>query len=252
MKNNFAKLIAIVVAVCSIFIHFSCSSIEKIEGKDKAETYFLRGEAYLADNVYEKAIEKFSLVKNKFPYSPYAIEAELRLADTYYAKEDFVEAQRLYNTFSELHPKHVKRDYAIFKSGMSYFEILPSTIDRDLALAYKSIQEFKRLMEMYPGSPYFKDALNKYTECRIKLAEKEFYIGEFYRKQDEYLAAIQRYLGVLQSFSGLGLDEKAYYKIAYCYKQLGERDKSKDYINKIVANFPDGEFTKKAKSLYKD
>lgn len=239
-------------ALVLVIINLSCSSIEKIQGRDKAETYFLRGEAYLKDSMYDKAIEKFSLVKNKFPYSPYALKAELRLADTYYAREDYAEAQRLYNTFSELHPKHEDRPYAIYKSGMSFYGMLPSTIDRDISIANKALGEFKKVMELYPNSPYFKDALNKYTECRTKMAEKEFYIAEFYRKRDKYLAAIQRYLNVIERYSGLGFDDKTYYKIAYCYKKLDEKAKAGNYIKKLSSDFPDSEYTKEAKSLYKD
>ena len=227
----------------------SCSSIEKIQGADKAETYYLRGEAYLKDGQYEQALEKFSLVKNKFPYSKYALDAELRIADTYYQKEDYLEAQKLYSLYSEFHPQDPKRDYAIFQSGMSYYSLLPSAIDRDMSYAKNALADFKSMMSLYPGSMYFKDVLDKYTELKMRLAEKEIYIGNFYRKRKAYDAAIARYKTVIDDYADLGFDEKMYYEVADCYAKLSQKEEANYYIDMLLIKFPAGEYSGQAKRL---
>jgi outer membrane protein assembly factor BamD len=227
----------------------SCSSIEKIQGADKAETYFLRGEAYLKEGMYDQALEKFSLVKNKFPYSKYAIEAELRIADTYYDKESYLEAQKLYSLYSEFHPQDKKRDYAIFRSGMSYYQLLPSAIDRDLGYAKNALVDFKTLMDMYSDSLYFKDALNKYTELKTRLAEKEIYIGNFYKKRKAYEAAVARYKTVIDEYPDLGFDEKMYYEVANCYVKLNQKEEANYYVDMLLVKFPTGEYSGSARKL---
>ncbi|MBN1114792.1 MAG: outer membrane protein assembly factor BamD [Oligoflexia bacterium] len=228
---------------------FSCSSIENIQGKDKAETYFLRGEAYLKEGMYEDALKKFNIVKNKFPYSKYAVDAELKIADTYYEKEDYIEASKFYSLFSELHPGERRRDYALYRSGMSFFNLLPSSVDRDYTYSYKALSSFKAVLELYPKSSFLKESLEKYTYIRKKLAEKEIYIGNFYRKKDKYLAASNRYLKVLKEFSGLGYEEKMYYELARCYSELEDREKAEYYVDTLIREYPDGEFAGKAKKL---
>ena len=218
----------------------SCSNIEKIQGADKAETYYLRGEAYLKESSYDKALEKFNLVKNKFPYSKYAVESELKIADTYFQKGDYIDAQKQYELFSEFHPGDIRRDYAIFNSGMSYYNLMPSAVDRDLSYGPKAISEFKSLMELFPNSTYFKEALNKYTEIRIKLAEKEIYIGHFYRKRGEYESAVGRLKGVLDNYDGLGFDENMYKEIVTCFIKLDNKDEAIYYLDLYIAAFPDG------------
>jgi outer membrane protein assembly factor BamD len=236
-------------AIAVILSSYSCSSIESIQGADKAETYFLRGEAYLKDSMYEQALEKFSLVKNKFPYSKYAIEAELRIADTHYQKESFLEAQKLYGLFSEFHPQDSKRDYAIFRSGMSYAQLIPDAIDRDLGYAKGALSEFRSLMDLYPGSLYFKDALNKYTEIKMHLAEKEIYIGNFYRKRGAYDAAATRYKTVIDEYPDLGFDDKMYYEVASCYVKLDQKEEAIYYLDMLLVKFPTGAYSDSARKL---
>ncbi len=227
-------------AIGFILFLSSCSNIEKIQGADKAETYYLRGEAYLKEGSYEQALEKFNLVKNKFPYSKYAVDAEIKIADTYFKKGDYIDAQKQYELFAEFHPSDARRDYAIFYSGMSYYELMPSAIDRDLSYGPKALAEYKDLMETFPGSLYFKEALEKYTEVRTKLAQKEIYIGHFYRKRGEWNSAIERFKGVLDNYSGLGFDEDMYQEIVKCFIELDNKTEAIYYLDIYIVTFPDG------------
>jgi outer membrane protein assembly factor BamD len=194
-------------------------------------------------------MEKFSLVKNKFPYSKYALAAELRIADTYYEKGSYLESQKLYALYSEFHPQDPRRDYAIFQSGMSYYRLLPSAIDRDQSYGKNAIAEFRSLMDLFPGSLYFKEALDKYTETKVRLAEKEIYIGNFYKKRDSYEAAVVRYKTVIEEYPDLGFDDKMYYEVANCYVKLNQKEEANYYIDMLLVKFPTGPYVDKAKKL---
>ncbi len=231
------------------FILLSCSSIEKIQGQDKAETFYLRGLAYLEDSMYNEALERFNIVKNKFPYSKYAIDAELKIGDTYYKKGDFVEAQRVYSVFSELRPSDPKRDYAIYQSGMCFYKLTPSAVDRDISMAFRGIQEFQKLIETYPDSTFFYDASERRKDLRTRLAKKEIYIGDFYRRKRKYDAAIDRYKAVLNNYTNLGFDESMYYKIAESYYKLGSKDELKYYTDFLIVTAPGSPYAKKAIKL---
>lgn len=237
------------LAVIGILLFSSCSSIEKIQGSDKAETFYLRGEAYLKEGMYQQALDNFNIVKNKFPYSRYAKEAELKIGDTYYQKGEYLESQRIYGLFYEFHPEDNRRDYAIFMKGMSYYKLLPSAIDRDLSYSKNALTEFKELMQRFPESTYFDETLVKYNDIRTRLAEKEIYIGNFYRKRGAYLSAVERFKTVIDNYSDLSFTEKMYYEIANCYTKLGETEDANYYIDILLIKYPGGKYAESVKKL---
>jgi len=120
-----------------------------------------------------------------------------------------VEAQASYQIFRELHPKHSQIEYVIFRTGLSYYNQLPETIDRDLSQANKAIAQFADLEKNFPTSKYLKEAQEKKTASLKMLAEKEIYIADFYLKKQSYLSALKRYEGLLKNYPGLGFDERA-------------------------------------------
>ena len=57
---------------------------------------------------YQDAIDKFQEVVDNYPYSEYAVAAELKIADSYFEQERWDEALSYYRDFAELHPEHEK------------------------------------------------------------------------------------------------------------------------------------------------
>ena len=55
-----------------------------------------------------KAIETFQSIVDNYPYSDYAVLAELKIADGYFADHKYEEALSYYRDFSDLHPQHPK------------------------------------------------------------------------------------------------------------------------------------------------
>ena len=68
-----------------------CSSIETRD-TSTPEGAFKSAEDFEKDERYEEAISKYSDVKNKFPYSRFAADAELKIADLQFKRESYPEA----------------------------------------------------------------------------------------------------------------------------------------------------------------
>src|SRR5690606_33276577 len=96
--------------------------------------------------------------------SNWATRAELAIADVHFKDEAYPEAQVAYQTFKELHPRHPKIDYVTFRIGLSFFNQLPTTIDRDLTLAHDAIASFDELINEFPNSEFAKEAREKKAE----------------------------------------------------------------------------------------
>lgn len=227
-----------------------CSSTDLQDSKT-AEGAFKLGQEYEDAERYEEAISKFTEVKNKHPYSKYAIEAKLHIADIHFKREAFIEAQHDYELFKEFHPKHARIDYVTYRLGLSYFNQLPSSIDRDLSLADKAITYFSEVISSYPKSEYVKPAIEKKTEAIKMLAEKEFYIADFYFKRDFYDSALPRYENVLIKYHGLGFDLKALSQAALSAAKAGEKDKAQQYLSQLLKEYPNANETRKVQSELK-
>ncbi len=235
-----------ILFISSISILNGCSTDEK--KLDAPEAAFNSAAEYDKDERYDEAIKRYQDVKNKFPYSKYAIMAELAVSDVYFKQESFAEAQVSYQSFKDLHPKHPKIDYVTYRLAMSFYSQLPPTIDRDLSLAGSTILYFDEVISQFPNSDYVKESKEKKEATLKMLASKEDYIGEFYFKRGKYESSLTRYEGLLKKYSGLGFDAKALSRAYICAQKVGDPDRAKKFMSDLESKFagsPELEFAKK-------
>ena len=242
----------LVTALLVSFATVGCSTAEKID-PTTPEGAFKLGEDLEKDERFEESVAKFTDVKNKHPYSRFATLAELKIADVQFKREAFIEAQYAYQTFKDLHPKHPQIDYVTFRLGLSIFNQLPSTTDRDLSLADKAILYFDEVLTSYSSSQYAKEAGEKKGEALRMLADKELYIANFYMMKKQYGSALGRYERLLQVYGNIsGFGPPALYGAAYSAKQTGDRDKQARFVKTLISQYPDSSEASKAKSEFRD
>ncbi|MBW1980019.1 MAG: outer membrane protein assembly factor BamD [Deltaproteobacteria bacterium] len=158
------------------------------------------GMAEYEDGDYLDAIKIFTTLKEHYPYSRYAVLAELKLADAHFYREDYEEAIAAYDQFARLHPKNEAIPYVLYQIGESYFRQI-YTFDRDQTPTHQSIQAFERLLSAFPESAYDAKAREKIHKCRLELADHEIYVGNFYLKSKKYRAALARFEGALKQYA---------------------------------------------------
>jgi outer membrane protein assembly factor BamD len=146
---------------------------------------------------YSIALDKFREVKNKYPYSKFALEAQLRIADIYYMQESYGEAAAAYEAFKDLHPKHEKVSYAMFRAAKSYFKDIPDPIARDMTPATKAMDAYNDFLRRFPADANAAEARGDLAKTRNLLAQKELYVGDFYYKREFYDSAKPRYEKIL-------------------------------------------------------
>lgn len=231
------KVALSIIPFFAVILMASCASEEK--KTDSAESTFAVAQEYEKDERFEEAIKKYSEVKNKYPYSQFATKAELAIADVYYKQESYGEAQINYQTFRELHPTHAQIDYVIFRTGLSFYQQLPETIDRDLSLANDAIASFDEVMKRFPKSEFVAEAKEKKETALKKLAEKEDYVGDFYFKRKIYDSALLRYEFLVANYPKLGLEERALARAYFSAVKVKDHVKTKKYRDMLKAQFPE-------------
>lgn len=203
---------------CSLYDKYFGGKEEKRPSELMSEgmTNFERGS-------YEEATEAFQQLKDRYPYSKYAVMAELKMADALYEQEEFEEAFVAYDDFEKLHPKNKSIPYVIYQKGMCNFRQV-TAIDRDQSFTLKAKEEFERLVKRYPGSEYANRARKNIRECLIYLAEYELYVGHYYYKMGKYRTAMNRYKYLIQNYPDMGQYHEALEYISRCKEKLKEEE----------------------------
>jgi len=225
------------LSLLSVFFFVGCSTTESIDAQS-AEKAFKDAKSYEDDERFEEALKRYDEIKNKFPYSQYSKECDLRIAEVYYKKEDYQAAASAYSNFKFLYPNHPQIPYVSFQLAMSYFKQLPSTIDRDLSKGKQALAEFNVVIDKYPGSEWAPKAQDKKKETQDMLAKKEEYIAEFYFKREQYLSALKRYEGLIKMPAPSDMTSKAYYRAAVCAFELGEFSHGKNLMEALSQKYP--------------
>jgi outer membrane protein assembly factor BamD len=183
------------------------------------EGLYKRGAEQYQEARYKKAVESFQRLREQFPLHVLAPDAELGIADSYFSDGSYVEAELTYRDFINLRPNHQNVPYAMYQLGMSHYREM-GEMDRDQTDAVKAVKEFERLIARFPGSKFSFLAEQRALECRKRLADREFYVGNFYFTQGKYKAALGRFETIAKDYPGIGLDYKVQYFIEESKKRL--------------------------------
>jgi outer membrane protein assembly factor BamD len=183
------------------------------------EGLYKRGAEQYQEGRYKKAVESFQRMKDQFPLHPLATDAEIGIADSLFSDKNYIEAEMAYKDFIGMRPTNENVPYAMYQLGMSHYKDM-GDIDRDQTETIKALMEFERLIARFPGSKFSVLAERHVLECRRRLAEKEFYIGNFYFTQGKYKAALGRFETIARDYPGIGLDYKVGYFIEESQKRL--------------------------------
>jgi outer membrane protein assembly factor BamD len=207
-----------------IFVFFfvsGCSYFQSKEEKTAPELASDGMDAFSRGN-YKKSIELFDKLKSWYPFSKYAILAELKKADAHYELEEYEEAVFTYEEFEALHPQNEAVPYVIYQIGRCHFDQL-ETIDRDQTPAKKALETFERLIRKFPEDPYAQKARTHIKKCHESMAGHEFYIGLFYFKSQHYEAAKQRFMNILMLHPDVGVHRQAIDYVERCDAVMAKR-----------------------------
>lgn len=202
MRRSLIRLLVMMpllatLAGCGIIDYFFLPPPE-----DTAQELFEAGNDAMREKDYNNAVYYFTSLKDKYPFSPYTVEAELSLGDAYFLDEEYVLATDAYKEFETLHPRHDAMPYVLYQIGKSNLSSFIS-IDRPQDNIREALEYFNRLQEVYPGSEYAVKGQQHIRECRKLIAEHEIWVADFYWRTERYGSAYQRYVFVAENFKDI-------------------------------------------------
>ena len=219
-------------AILLLLLSSGCALIDQYflpPPEDTAQELFEAGMDSMAEKDYTDAQSYFNKLKDRFPFSPYALKAELALGDAYYLDDQFQMARDAYKEFEALHPSNENIPYVLFQIGNANYKLFKS-IDRRQENIKEGLEYYYRLRESYPDSQYAEAAQELIAKSRRILAEHEIYVADFFWRTEQYGPAWHRYQYVVENFSDIPeLRDYARSRAEYSYfeyqKTLSEEER---------------------------
>ena len=231
---------------------------ELLDYSKSAERLFLEAKDEFDDQDCVSAEPKFQDVRRKFPYSRYAVLAELRIADCQYIQDNHAEAAVLYEQFVAAHPTHEEAHYAAYRRGLSFVKqipkdvfILPASYERDQSATRDARNTLKRFLLTYPKSKWRGDAEKRLREVVDALVRHEMYVAKFYLGKDDKIAAAVRLEKVRDNFEESSLVPDAMFMQAMTYLELNKPKEAKRVLGEIITYYPTHYQTLRAKAYLK-
>lgn len=212
VKRTVKRLL--IICLCLWLVGSGCAWFESKE-ELSAEELVQNGIDYFEAGKYKKAVAAFEQLRDWYPFSRYAILAELKIADAYFNLGSYVDAIFAYEEFERLHPRNEAVPYVIYQIGRSYFNQI-DTIDRDQDNAAMAVAAYQRLIDQYPDDEYAAMAKRDRAVCYKSLSGHEFYVATFYYKNKNYPAAKARFSAVVENYPDVGYHYEALTYLANC------------------------------------
>ncbi len=213
VSRFFQSSLKLVLISTLLFSLGGCATINSwFGGGDKvqlsAQTLATKGMDKFSTGSYYKARKYFEEILDYYPFSPEAMLALLKGADSNYYMENYQEALMLYHEFEERHPTNEAIPYVMYQIAMSHYQQI-DRIDRDTSGAENAIREFSKLLRAFPGSPYNAEAKARIRAANEFLVNHEYFVVEFYLRTEKYEEAVTRLQYLVSTYPDATITPKA-------------------------------------------
>jgi outer membrane protein assembly factor BamD len=214
----------------------ACNRSNVVEDQGPEALYERGYDAMNASN-YAGAIQYFTALEARYPFSPETRQAQLDLIYLFYRSQQPELAIDAAEEFERENPTHERIDYCLYMRGLVYFDQAPNIIEKimrvDLTLrppkdTMRSFSTFQELIRRFPNSEYVPDARQRMVFLRNRLAEYENHVADYYLRRGAYIAAINRAKYALEHYPEAPQLEKTLQILVASYEELGMNDLSAD------------------------
>lgn len=192
---------------------------------------------------YLEAAKQFDEVDRQYPYSQWAMKAQLMAGYAHYKDIKYDDAVLALDRFITLHPGDDNIAYAYYLKALCYYEQI-SDVRRDQKMTELALDNLHLVVDRFPDSPYAKDAKLKIDLTQDHLAGKEMEIGRYYLVRKQYQAAINRFQKVVEKYQTTTHVPEALHRMVEGYLALGIDEEAKRVASILGHNYPDSSWYK--------
>jgi len=239
------KLLSLLL-ICALALLTACSSNDTVEDLPEDQLY-RKAQRYLKDGNFDSAVKYLQMLESRYPFGPFAEQAQLELIYAQYRNFEEEEAVAAADRFIRLHPQHPHVDYAYYMKGLANYtagtgvleRFLPTDMtQRDPGKAVQSFEDFRQLLYRYPNSDYAADARARMIYLRARLARYEVNVANYYFRRKAYMAAANRGRYVVENYPQTEATADALAVMVQAYKLLELNDLADSSLAVLRENYP--------------
>jgi len=238
MKRLLLILVAFVLLPAA-----ACSLRQKPSGED----YYAQGQLNFATKEYKAAIENYQQVIDKYPFSPYAEDAEMKVGLAYYQQKDYAEAIGALDDFQRMHPTSKNLELVTYYIGLSYYDQIGRE-DQDQGKTEAALKRFQELEQRFPEGDFAELAHDKVLVCREMLARNQMIVGNYYYKRANFRAAESRFAELLQKYPETPVAPDALFELGISLEREGKRYSAAQAFAAVEKHFPTSSYAKRAQT----
>ena len=244
------RRLVLTVLLCLIS---ACATPEKLDPETTSPEvlYNHAADLLIEKHEYTKAIEAFDEVDRYYPYSRWALKAQIMQAFADYVKKEYDDAEIVLDRFIQLYPGNKYAPYAYYLKAMCSYAQL-SDPKRDQKKTQNALQALQEVVSRFPRTDYAADAEKKLNLAYDYLAAKELNVGRFYQKNNEHAAALNRFDTVVRDYPVTRSVQEALFRLTETYLILGLDEEAQKSAAVLGYNYPDSRWYKKAYELMKE
>ena len=249
------KILKILILYSLILLSISCSKDNKVSiVKEKnIETQmieaFEEGYKELEDGDVLFAAKKFNEAELLYPQSSWAPRAALMSAYAYYSQDYYYDAEYELKRFLKVYPNEKDIPYAHYLLGMVYYERIVDE-KKDLGPLVMAEEKFRFIEKNYPNTDFALDSSYKLDLIQDYLASKEMYIGIHYMKKKKWIAAINRFKNVVNTYEETSFIDEALHRLVELHYKLGLIEESQKYATLLGYNYQSSEWYSKSYKIF--
>jgi outer membrane protein assembly factor BamD len=229
------------------------AEVEGFVGPYTPEEAYRRGLQLIQDHDLNKATRILSNIDYYGAENRQQLEPLVRMATadaTFYQGTALalIDARSLYRDFVTLYGDHPLAPYAQFQAGMCILAQVTHP-SKDQSHTFEAIADLELVERRWPSSVYARAARSMIDVAQTNLAKHEVFVGRFYLKRKKYLAAAERFRTVLNDYPAYTDLETVYFYLGRSLVSSNNPAEGRVYLDKLVADFPEGRYTEEAKTL---
>ncbi len=214
----------------------SCHGISKVL-KSKDPQYKLRmAEQYYAKKDYNNAQQLFEDVMPYFKTGPEFEDIYYKYAYAAYYQHDYINAENLFKTYFEVFPNSTRAEEMEYMRAYAFYKQSPKP-ELDQTNTIKAMGMMQTFINTHPGSARIKEANEIIDISRAKLETKDSKAAKLYYDMGQYRAAAVAYNTLLNEYPESTAGDN--YKLMairayYKYTELSVEEKKSERFEKVI------------------
>lgn len=210
-----------------------------------AQDAYELGMRYLKRGYYVKALEQLERVRTYYRDDPYALRAELAIADLHFKKSEWDAARLAYEDFMRAHPRYRELDYVIYRYGVTLFKKAPGVAARDQTWTRQAVNAWTGFAARFPDSEHRSEVETDLQKARDRLARKELLIARFYDRRDAHTSVAGRVETLLADYPASPDRVEALALGGIAWAGLGELDRARDALTTLESEKGDARLVRR-------